>query len=49
MKRRYSWARLEAKLGVPGCGMSSIPRDDKFDFVVRLQHLARFRVARKLI
>lgn len=48
MKCRYSWARLEAKLGVPRCEMGSISRNVEFDFVVCLQHLARFCVTRNL-
>jgi hypothetical protein len=34
MKYRYSWARLEAKFGVPWREMGSISRNVEFDFVV---------------
>jgi hypothetical protein len=49
MKCHYSCARLEANLGMPRCGMGSIACKVELDFVVCLQHLARFCIVRKLI
>ena len=36
MKRRYSWVRLKAELGVPWREVGSISRNVEFDFVVCL-------------
>jgi hypothetical protein len=40
--------RLKAKFGVPGCEMGPIASEVEFDFVIGLQHLARFCIARDL-
>jgi hypothetical protein len=48
MERSYYRVRLKAKFGVPGCEMGPIASEVEFDFVISLQHLARFCIARDL-